>query len=434
MFEDARLGVRHSIPINTNFKVLKYFSLSAGGTFNEVWNFDKIKKSYNETLGEVVTEVENGFSPTRTYNFSSGIGTTLYGMYNFDKKNKEKKIQAIRHVVRPNVSYNITPAFDQYYESYKKNIIAADGTTVEEIIEYSPYQNSFYGQPSNVYSSSIGFGIGNSIEAKVRDKITDSTEVTYRKVGILNNLNLASSYNIAGDSLKLNPISVSGGTLIAKKKLNINFNFSLDPYSLDNNNRRVEKLNINNNGSLFRLTNANLTLNYSFSSKDFDKNNKNNNTNNVANQYDTTLDNTEGLAGDRSDLSRSSFDDNEDEEPTGIKLYNYKIPWDLRIAYSTTYSNQQRQNEVTGNTLMFSGDVEFSPRWRVGISSGYDFKGKAISFTRLRFERDLLSWKFNFNWMPFGEQKSWFFFIGIKSSVLSDIKWDKNRERDNLIN
>jgi hypothetical protein len=31
----------------------------------------------------------------------------------------------------------------------------------------------------------------------------------------------------------------------------------------------------------------------------------------------------------------------------------------------------------------------------------------------------------DFNWTPFGTNANWGFFIGIKSGVLSDIKWDK---------
>ncbi len=430
MFDNAKVGIRQSLPISTNFKVFKYLSLTAGGSLNEVWNFEKINKSFDEENQEEVITIDNGFASYRTYNFSSSLGTTLYGMYNFDKKEIHKKIKAIRHVIRPSVSYNITPAFDQYYESYKKNVITADGTTIEEI-EYSPFENSIYGSPGNTYSSSLGIGIGNSIEAKVRDKIVDSTDISYRKVNILNNLNISTSYNIAGDSLKISPISVSGGTQLAKNKLNINFNMTLDPYALDNNDTRIDQFNINNNGSLFRLTNANITLNYSFSSKDFDKSN-----NSTANQTNstTTFNSTEDLLGNNNDIRRSSFDDNEDEVPENISAYNYKIPWSLRIAYAVTYNNFARQDEISNNSLMFSGDVELSPKWKVGVSSGYDIKRKGITQTNLRFERDLLSWKMNFNWTPFSVNKTWFFYIGIKSSVLSDIKWDKQRDPDKQIN
>ena len=428
MFDDAKFGVRHSIPLSTNFKVLKYFSLTAGAQYNEVWNFEKVNKHFDDTTQEVITEIDKGFATYRTYNFSSSMGTTLYGMYNFDKAETGKKIQALRHVVRPSVSYNINPSFDRYYESYRKNVITANGTTYEDV-EYSPFENSIYGSPGKTYSSSIGFGLGNSIEAKVRNKVTDSTEVEYRKVSILNNLNFSSSYNLSGDSLKISPVSVSGGTQLANNKLGINFNLSLDPYALDSNNRKIDKFNIDNNGSLFRLTNANLTLNYAFSSKDFEKGKNDNEAKNS-----TTFNSTEDLLGTTDDLSKSSFDDNEDEEQKDVKLYNYKIPWSLRLAYSVAYNNFARQNEISSNSLMFSGDVELSPRWNVGVSSGYDIKNKGFTHTNLRFERDLLSWKMNFNWVPFSVNKSWFFFIGIKSGVLSDLKWDKQRQRDKLIN
>lgn len=428
MFDDAKMGIRHSIPLSTNFKVLKYFSLTAGAQYNEVWNFEKVNKHFDDTTQEVITEIDKGFATYRTYNFSSSMGTTLYGMYNFDKAETGKKIQAIRHVVRPSVSYNINPSFDRYYESYRKNVITASGTTYEDV-EYSPFENSIYGSPGKTYSSSIGFGLGNSIEAKVRNKVTDSTEVEYRKVNILNNLNFSSAYNLAGDSLKISPVSVSGGTQLANNKLGVNFNMSLDPYALDSNNRKIDKFNIDNNGSLFRLTNANLTLNYAFSSKDFEKGKNDNEAKNT-----TTFNSTEDLLGTTDDLSKSSFDDNEDQEQKDVKLYNYKIPWSLRLAYSVAYNNFARQNEISSNSLMFSGDVELSPRWNVGVSSGYDIKNKGFTHTNLRFERDLLSWKMNFNWVPFSVNKSWFFFIGIKSGVLSDLKWDKQRQRDKLIN
>ena len=79
---------------------------------------------------------------------------------------------------------------------------------------------------------------------------------------------------------------------------------------------------------------------------------------------------------------------------------------------------------------MFSGDLDISPKWSVGASSGYDLKNKGVTYTQLRFERDLLSWRMNFSWIPFSVNKQWNFFIGIKSGMLSDIKYDKRRQRD----
>ena len=59
-----------------------------------------------------------------------------------------------------------------------------------------------------------------------------------------------------------------------------------------------------------------------------------------------------------------------------------------------------------------------------------DFKNKVITYTNFRIERDLDSWVMNLAWTPFGARQSWFFFIGVRSGFLSDLKYDKRREPD----
>ena len=98
------------------------------------------------------------------------MGTTFYGLFNFGE---DKKIQAIRHVVRPSISYNVTPSFEQYYDTYE--VVSADGLTSEQV-EYSRFEQSLFGAPSNRYSSSIGLSLTNNLEAKVRDKDSTATE------------------------------------------------------------------------------------------------------------------------------------------------------------------------------------------------------------------------------------------------------------------
>ena len=122
----------------------------------------------------------------------------------------------------------------------------------------------------------------------------------------------------------------------------------------------------------------------------------------------------------------------EKEEKMG-DLYNYSIPWNLRLAYAVNYSNGQRQDEISSHSLMFSGDIEVSPKWSIGASSGYDFKNQGFSYTQLRFARDLLSWRMNFSWVPFSSRASWNFFIGIKSNLLKDLKYEKRLQPDQTL-
>ena len=422
MFEDAKTGMQHTIPISTNFKLFKYFSMSAGTNINHTWAFNTIRKTYDQANQELITTPLREFDSYTTYNFSTSLGTTIYGMFNFGE---DKKIQAIRHVMRPSVSYSTNPAFDQYYDTYE--VINADGLTTGEI-EYTRFEQSLFGSPGNRYSSSIGIALSNNLEAKIKDK--DSTATEPKKIFILNSLNLSTNYNIAADSLNWSPLRMNGGTQIFDNKMSVNFGATLDPYALDNNNKKINTFNINNNGSLFRVTSANLTMSYNLSSDSF----KDDENNDDASKKESLRSGgrADDLFGKPQDFADQRLNGNNGnkEEASMSDLYKYKLPWSLRLAYALNYNNSSRQNEISSHSLMFSGDIELSPRWSVGLSSGFDFKNKGVTYTQLRFERDLESWRMNFSWIPFSNRSSWNFFIGIRSGILSDIKYDKQRQRD----
>lgn len=429
MFNSAQIGAQHNIPITTNFKLLKYLSASAGTNYRETWLLKTTRKRYDETAfngrGGIVQDTIAGFDSYRTYNFTTSLGTTLYGLFNIGS---DKKIQALRHVVRPSIGYNVNPAFDRYYDEFTIPLTANEAAG--EKVEYSRFDNTMYGAPSKIYSSSIGMSLSNTFEAKVRDR--DSAAVEPKKVTLLNNLNFSTAYNLAGDSLQWSPVQFSGSIPVIPK-LDFNFSGALDPYALDNNNRKIDVFNIDNNGSLFRLTNANVSINYSFSSKDFDKR-----TTSRSRIEDETFRNggrPDDLFGEAADIYDGQIYEDEtpeDEEArTNIAWYNYTIPWDMRLAYTITYGNDRRQNEISSQSLMVSTNLSLAPRWTVGVSSGYDFKNNGVTLTQFRFQRDLESWQMSFNWTPIGSiNTAWYFFIGIKSSMLSDIKYDKRRESD----
>lgn len=418
MFDGARVGARHRLPISTNFKVAKFFSVSVGGNYEDVWTLETYNKSYDTELEEVVTDTISGFDRYNKYNLSASVGTTLYGTYDFGE---DKKIQAIRHVVRPSLSYGYAPSFEQFYDEYD-----IDGNPVQ----FSRFEGTLNGAPSLSKSNSLSFSLANTLEAKVTDK--DSTATEPKKVPILSNFNISTGYNFESDSLKLSPLSVNGGTNLLNNKMSVNFSMGLDPYAIDNNNRRINTFNVKNGGSLFRLTRANMNVGYSLSNETFKKDKDGEKEEDEVDKYDYVAqsggrdDDLFGKADSFRDTSRESDRKTEDVENP---IYGTKIPWNMRLAYSASYSNSARQNEFSSHSLMFSGDIELSPRWKVGGSSGYDFKNQGFTLTQLRFERDLKSFVMRFNWTPFGRYKRWYFFIGIKSSILSDLKWENRSQR-----
>jgi len=413
MFDNARSGAKHTSSLSTNLKVLKYITLSPNVNYKEVWYLKTTDQQYDETTNTVVKDTVNGFEAFREYSGGVSASTTLYGMFNF----KKGRLKSIRHVVRPSVSFNYRPDFSFYYDEVQQS------EDPDNVREFSPFEGGVFGQPSRGLSSSIGIGINSTLEAKVMPK--DSTETEAKKISILKNLNFSSSYNIAADSLQWSPVRVTAGTALFDNKLNLNANASLDPYALNASGVRINTFNVNNGGSLFRLTSASLSANYSLSNETFSKKK----TDKKKEASTTTSDpNSVSLFGSGM-TTRNEKDDQDESNDKVAKLFGATIPWTMSLRYSMSYSNSRRQNEISNNSLQFSGKVELSPKWNVGFSSGYDVKRKGITYTNLSFERDLDSWRMSFNWVPFGNT-TYYFFIGVKSSILSDLKYDQRKAPD----
>ena len=427
MFENARSGVQHSIPLSTNFKILKHFNLAASANYKEVWQPRTVRyNNYDPLIDGVKKDTISGFSAFRTYSYGLNMATTIYGTVNFEKG----KIRSIRHTIRPSVSYSTAPSFDQYYDEY---IIDADGNTRE----YSPFEGGLFGTPSRGISQSMGISVNNVFEAKIIDPDTTKTEL--KKVQLLKNFNLSTSYNLVADQFKWSPVRVTTGIDLFDKKMSINLGATMDMYALDDQNRRINEFNINKGGGLFRITSANLNTGYNFSNETFSKDKKKEKEKNEEEEDPFSFfENASGggrqddLFGDTIGMNNDTTNryEEDDKDVSKYPSYRTQMPWNLKFTYSLTYSNSRNQNDFANNSLMFSGDVELTPKWEVGGSSGFDFKNHGFTYTQLRFNRDLDSWRLDFSWVPFSNRASWNFFIGIKSGLLSDIKYEKNREPD----
>ena len=408
MFETAKAGVQHTASASTNMKVLKYFTLSPNANFKEIWNWNYTNRVYDPITGTAVKDTLKGFKSFREYSAGLSLSTSVYGVFNF----KKGKLKSIRHTIRPSISYGYRPDLSSKYNQQVQQ--SADPT---DLLTYSPFEDGLYGRPGNGLSNSIGISVNNVLEAKVASK--DSLNVEDEKITLLNNLNFSTSYNIAADSLRWSPVSMTAGTRFFKDKLSLNFGANFDPYQVDDKGARINKFN----KKILRLTNANLSANISLSSKDFEKKDE---------KTDSTKKTSQNQFGDS---SNSNLNQNREESNTKeTKLYNASIPWSINLSYAINYTDNGLSNSgVRSNSLMFNGNLELSPKWEVRYSTGYDFKNKGFSYTRLGFSRDLDSWNFNFDWSPFGRNKSYYFRIGVNSGMLNDLKWEKRSLPDRLL-
>ena len=175
MFDDAKTGMNHSIPISTNFKLFKFFSVSTGMSYEEVWTQNTVKYSdFDIETNSVDIDTINKVGAFRQYSLNASLGTTIYGTLNFKEGSK---IQSIRHTVRPSIGYTNRPSFEKYYDTY---IIDAEGNTAA----YTRFQNSLFGVPSRGISNAMSISLGNNFEAKVRDD-NDTTSTEPKKIVLL---------------------------------------------------------------------------------------------------------------------------------------------------------------------------------------------------------------------------------------------------------
>ncbi len=385
-----RYGIQHSIPVSTSFNVLKFFTVSPSIAYNERWYLQTINKKYLVAEDSLVTDTIAGFKAARDFGFATTINTRVYGMLQF----KKGKIAAIRHVMTPAIGYSWRPDFSESkWGSYKTVQVDSTGKTAL----YSIYESSIYGGPSAGKVSAISFSLDNNLEMKTR-QYTD-TAVVMKKVKLLESLSANASYNFAADSLKLSNISLSGRTTIADK-LGLSFSGSFDPYVVNDSGVRINTYEFEQNNRLARLTNGNISVNYTIIGK--------------KKEYKSDKGTTAEL---------NSINNNPEE------FLDFNVPFNLAIGYNLYYSKSPNTEKQISQTVNFVGDIQFTQNWKVNFNSGYDFKQKDLSYTSVGVVRDLHCWEMRINWVPFGFQANYYFQINVKSSVLQDLKLSKKNDR-----
>jgi lipopolysaccharide assembly outer membrane protein LptD (OstA) len=414
-------GFEHQIPIGFNQNLLKYFQFSTSANYTERWYFQSIHERFARGSvpgrDSLVFDTLSGFKRAGEYNLNAGFSTKIYSTITF----KNSKLKAIRYVATPSISFSYRPDFSDpsfgYYQTAVSNAIIPYPISTQR---YSIFQNAVYGGPSAGKQAGLGLSIDNNIEAKVRPKSTD-TSTTDKKIKILEGFNVSTFYNFAADSFKLSTISFSGHTSLFKDKLNITFGGSLDPYvtqvrdSISNGQIYKYKVPINRytfqNGKLPALTQINISASASLNPALFKPHT-------AAPLPGATLQTMTPEQAQKLALLNS--------DPSAYVDFN--VPWNLSLNYSFNYSNNYTSTFVT-NTVMISGDVNITPKWKVQYSSNYDIRaGRLSSATSFGIYRDLHCWDLSMQWLPFGYYKSYNVTLRVKAAVLQDLKLTKRSD------
>ena len=397
LIKDWRNGWEHRIPVSANFTLFKYINISPNFNFTDRMYTNKVTKSWDEQKQVEVADTTYGFHNVYNWNMSISASTKLYGFWVPNRKLFGDKIQAIRHVLSPTVSFSYAPDFGAsrygYWDTYQKT----DANGNVSLVSYSPYQNSLFGVPGKGKQGSISFTLGNNLEMKVK---SDKDSTGFKKISLIDAFDINMSYNTAA---KVRPWSDLGIDLRLKWWKNYTYSmhavFATYAYELDEQgNPYVGTHTEWGKGRFGRF--QGMSQNFSFT---------------------LTPDKLKKLfgGGDDSDSDNSRNKDDDEGVDTNIET---NIDDDMEAG-----------KHGAKKTLNFSGNVRISDGWNISFSSGYDFENKAMSMTTASLQRDLHCFNMSCS-VVLAPYTSYNFTFRCNASTLTDaLKYDKRSGYSNAV-
>ncbi len=398
-----KYGIRHSLPISTNFSVLKFITVTPAVNLSSVMYTSSIRKEHLLTAARkdsITDKTIRGFAGGYDANFSTAMSTKVF----FDYMFKTKKLKQIRHLLIPTLTYVYRPDLGEEQYGFWKTV-NTDTLTNGRTLRYSIFEKSLFAGPAIGKQNSMNVNLNNNIEAKI--KHVNDTGVTYKKIVVLQNLGVTGSYNFAADSFQMSQIGISARNKLFKY-FDVLVASTFDPYGYDKTTQhRVKEYAQNYNGKMLRFLTANLAVNATFGSNDLEALQKSKRSPNLTNGAERGA----------------------KKEPEKVEA----LPWNLSVYYNYNITPDATEpgnssKFKTTQALTFSGDVSPTKYWKVGITSGYDFMAKNLSYTSFDIYRDLKCWEARIGWVPFGFRKSYNITINLKTGMLNDIKVPRQRQ------
>ncbi len=439
--------MKHSVPISATFQLFKYINISPSVSLNDRMYTSKIRRQWDTQASREVQDTTYGFYNIFDFNASISLDTKIYGFWK-PLKFLGDKVQMIRHVLTPTVSFSASPDFGAKFWGAYGTYQYVDGQGETQTRRYSYFQHGIFGSPSQGKTGALSVSLANNLEMKVRDD-KDSTGV--RKISLIENFTISQSYNFAADSMRWSPIQTSI-LLRLIKNFNLSLSATWDPYMYgltpSGSPIQINKLRIAH-GKFPKLSSTGTSFSYTFNNDTFRRGGKAGN--NTADENDDIWDDDTGdWNGEENDTpenfaevaamkrSKNRKEDEEDSsDADGYAKWNF--PWSLTFNYSVNYGygsfnyDKMDYNGKWTQNLSVSGSVRPSKGWNFSFSASYNFDQHKIAYMNCSISRDLHCFTMTASFVPVGPYKSYNFHIAVKSSLLKDLKYDKRSSRSNGI-
>ncbi len=427
LIKDWRNGMRHSMPISATFQLFKYINISPSLQLTDRMYTQRINRQWDPNAAAEVMDTTYSFYNVFDFSASVGLSTKIYGFW---RPLFKGPLKMVRHVITPTVSLSGSPDFGAPFWGYYGRYTRPGYNGQPEEVVYSRYPNATFGIPGRGKSGIVSFSLANNLEAKVRSR-NDSLED--RKISLIENLSLSESYNFAADSLNWSNLNTSILLRLAKNfNLNLSAVWDVYTYRLNENGTpyRCNVTRLKAGKGLARLASTGTSFSYNFNNSTFTKLFKRDKEQN----NDGETDEAESKPRNKKKKETAAGHDWDDDG-----YLRMKCPWNFSINYSISYGYgefDKQKMEYKGkftHNLSFSGSIQPTENWKFNFSASYDFRLKKISYMNCNLSRELHDFVMTASFVPFGPYKSYNFHIAFKSSMLSDLKYDKRSSYSNGI-
>ena len=426
---DWRNGIKHDLPISASFTLFKYLNMSVSMNNNLKWYFQRIDQKWDgDANGAVVRDTTYGFYNVYNGNLSLSMQTQLFGFYTIKSK-PGKKGPIFRHKMVPMVGFSFSPDYGDpawgYWGSYERP--ANDGSY--QTVYYDRFANGVYGgSPARGWAGSISMSLSNNLEMKYWS--SKDTTGQAKKISIIDNLSLSTSYNVFADSLNWSDIS---GNLRFKiyKQFTLNLNMVFDPYTYQlnafGNPVKVNVSQVEKNKVLWRLKSASTSFGYTFNNATFKK--KTRQTPAPVEPEQSELEKT--LQANDPLVKSGVKEDKKARWKEEDKAYGaFTMPWSLtvndsiRYGYNTFNRETMEYDRLLSHNISLSGRINFTKTWAFSMSTYYDITNNTWSYLNCTLTKDLHCWQMSVSFVPIGRYTTYNFMIGVKSSLLRDLKYE----------
>lgn len=428
LIKDWRNAMKHNVPISATFAMFKYFNITPSINVTDRMYTQKVRRQWDPNASAEVCDTTYSLYNVWDFNASVGLDTKIYGFFQ-PLPFLGDKVKMIRWVMTPTLSFSGAPdfgsAFFGYYGSYERP--GTDGNPEKRT--YSLFSNALYGVPGQGKQGSLSFSLANNLEAKVKSE-NDSTGE--RKVSLIENFTLSQSYNFAADSLNWSNLQTSM-LLRITKGFNLNLSATWDVYTYQLNEYgnpvRVNVPRFKVGKGWGKLSSTGTSFSYTLNNDTFRRKGKSNNNDNN--------DDNNNRSGAQYQRDMDDNDSGGDIELDPDGYVKWSLPWSLTLNYSVNYGygafNKQKMEydgKLTQN-LSFSGNIRPTKNWNFSFSASYNFDTHKLAYMNCNISRNLHCFTMRASFVPVGPYKSYNFHIGINSSMLSDIKYDKRSSMSN---